>query len=215
MQIIEFGNGWALAAAGLSWLIIALALFFAIRLLLWLIRRSVGEKNYPHLTALLALTGALAALYQLNSSISDKRQDQARALAFARLLGRDLQILTSRPVPTSHVGNIPDPFLVEPEDLGARTDRIKEIANAFDHIEPKELPSSDAMVAVVRLRAVSKRIVASAQAGVEKTVPVNFEQFMPELLTADQALDRERDRLYPVYRFGDVLFTPNSEIERR
>jgi hypothetical protein len=211
----DFGSPAALLAIIASFLISGLLILAAGWLLIRTAHRFIGEKYSGSLTVVITITGALIAVFQFNLSVADKKEERARALAFAKLLTSRTLNLASRS--GLQPGQIDDPYVLTPQILAERIERLKAIGAVFEKLDLKDLPSADAMAAVVKARSGTQTIVTLAQKGIDQNSSIDLNSGVGEVATAIEKLNVVRDRLYPVYRLGNINLTlgSTSNVERR
>ena len=214
MQIYEFGSWKELIAAIIGWAVSGAIIISLALLGLWLLKRYVGESSFAALTLLVAIIGAVIAVVQTRGTVSQKTEERSRSLAFATGLAEDAIQKIARPMPSNHHGNVPEPFTLTKDVASERLFTIRQMAIAADQIDLSKLPSANSMAAVVRLRAAFQlaiaRIDGGLKSGREKLV---LDDSLGDFMQAAEELARERDRLFPTYRVGNVLV--QSPVDRR
>lgn len=88
------------------------------------------------------------------------------------------------------------------------------MAVAANQIDLSKLPSSASMAGVVRLRSAFEIAVARMDERLkEADGNVVMDDSLGDFMEVAEELGRERDRLFPTYKFGDVIM--QSAIDRR
>lgn len=205
--------GWKELALKLAGWVISAAIILSLAIeIIGLLPQFVAREDYTAITVLVAVSGAIVAISQFRSTARERVRTRARMLAFVAQLCGEATNLLMRPVPTGHIGEIPDPCVLEPRDIATRKPHLDEIGKALLAFDIKELPSAEAMAAVVELRSVLNQVVAFLQALPDGRV--NFDHFVSRLISASIRLGTERDKLYPTYSIGKLLLQ-HPDVERR
>lgn len=206
MQIYNFGSWRELLIGILGWIISGLLIIALAVAALWLIKRFVGEANFPALTLLVAIVGAVVAVTQTSTTANQQKADQARDVAFANGLARDAIQLLTRPVPKDHQGEISEPFTLSQQLAFDRSSTLQQMMVAADQIDLSKLPSAISMAGVVKLRANLHLAFTRMQARLQAGKAVDMDDSVGDLILVSQDLGQERDRLYPIYQIGDSIW---------
>ena len=179
-------------------------------LALWGVKRLIGESNFPALTTLIAIIGAVIAVYQASSSVREGRARQARTLVYATDITKKAMFLTS--FGDTAADNQQALQVVAPAILKLKVARFEASAKALNEIDVRDLPSAISMAAVVRARAAASNIALHAQQGIATNTPVDFDLDIVEIGNVVPVLEGEVARLYPMYKVGPLLVGLNPQL---
>ncbi|RYZ89650.1 MAG: hypothetical protein EOP06_09025 [Proteobacteria bacterium] len=178
---------------------------------LWLLSSLVGKDNFTSLTVLVSVIGAVIALSSYRTNTNEKFQAKARSLAFASQMATEAVKLLWRKIPEGYSGPVEDAFVHNVEDRKKIKAHLDLIAATVASLDPKDMPSVEAMAALVQLKAAC--ITLSEQLCEITEDTIDFDRSVAHILRAQTRLGLERDKLFPTYEIGPVML--QKSVERR
>lgn len=201
--MINFGSWLNVAGWAIGLVLSAIAVLVSTWAGLWLLRKLISPSEYPALTMLLAIVGGLLALYQANLSYRERQQQQARSLQYVVDTTERMMFLVAFQEPRTDQIDLRS----VPVDMLARTaSRVSVYADALDKVDTASLASAAAMGALLRARAASADLSGAYRVALANSQPANVDVLLPNLGKALEDLRAERDRLYPAYKAGSLIF---------
>ncbi|MGU3492922.1 hypothetical protein ACLBXM_02670 [Xanthobacteraceae bacterium A53D] len=204
MQVYQMGDWRSLLKAASGAVLSVFIVIFAIQILLYIIKYLIGEANFPTITIAVAVVGSLIALYQFSSSVRDKKKSQAKALATATGLSKDLIKLCTAMDKTERGFVGAHPTEIDASRMGIRREWIQQIALAMQQLDAKDLPSAQAIRGLIRARAAANTAAKLSSEAATKGQSIDMEPVLLDAIPAVEILEKERDRLYPIHRMGPV-----------
>lgn len=211
MMVHKLANWKTLVLALISW-VVGAVLILALSLgALSLLTTFVGKENFPSLTILVSVIGALIAISSFRTNAQEKKQSRARALAFASQMANETNKALGRPLASGYIGEVENAFVLDPSTIRKRKPHLYEMTKAVAAIDVKEMPSVEGMAALIELKSAMKALFDKLDGVADE--PIDFDDDAARVMLSSIRLGKERDNLYPIYTIGSIWI--KSDIERR